>query len=37
MLPEERDRGALLDMLEQCSGISASVEGKSFFVVLRGR
>lgn len=30
MLPEERDRGALLDMLDQCSGISASVEGKSF-------
>lgn len=30
MLPEERDRSALLDMLIQCTGISASVEGKSF-------
>ena len=30
MLPEERDRSALLDMLEQCRGISATVEGRSF-------
>jgi len=32
MLPEERDRGALLDMLQQCRGILATVEGRSFQV-----
>ncbi|MBP7906262.1 MAG: DUF86 domain-containing protein [Alphaproteobacteria bacterium] len=30
MLPEARDRSVLLDMLEQCRGISVSVEGRSF-------
>ncbi len=30
MQPEERDRGALLDMLEQCRGIVTAVEGQSF-------
>ena len=30
MLPEERDRGTLLDMLEHCRGISATVEDRSF-------
>lgn len=30
MLPEERDKSALLDMIEQCQGISATVKDKSF-------
>ncbi len=30
MLPEERDKGALFDMLEQCRGILTTVEGRSF-------
>lgn len=30
MQPEERDQSALLDMLEHCRGIIASVDGRSF-------
>ncbi len=30
MRPEERDRSALLDMLDHCRGISAAVQGRTF-------